>query len=106
MLFTVPLLSTTTAPHLRVTIKNDDGTGNPIAGLLLAVGDIYSSSGTVGVTGYRAHGTYAVNNTTYSVLDITLNTSFIGTNTIQFRGIVGTTGTAGLYITNIEVVNP
>lgn len=103
MAFTVPGLGSALSPKLKVTIKNDDGTGTAVPSLTLAVGDSYSTGGSVGATGHRAHGVYAVTNTTYQVLTVTLNTSFISTNTLQFRGLVGTNGTAGLHIDKIEV---
>lgn len=103
MAFIVPGLGSVVNPVLKVTIKNDDGKGVAVPNLNLAVGDSYSTSGAIGETGYRAHGSYPITNTNYEVITINLNTAFTSTNIIQFRGIVGTSGTAGLHIDKIEI---
>ncbi len=104
MAFNVTGLSNANNPILKVTIKNDNGSGEAVSGLKLAVGNSYSTGGKVGESGVRAHGEYAISNTLYDVLTITLNTALTYTNTIQFRGIVSTSSTAGLHIDKIEVV--
>ncbi len=90
----------TNATHLFVTIKNPEA----VANLTLCVGDSYETGGAVGDTGYRAHGQYNVNNTNYQVLPVTLNSTHKSSNKIQFRGVVGTSGTAGLIVDKIQVV--
>lgn len=99
----IPGLAAAENPVLRLTIKNDNDSGNPVSNLKLVVGDTYSTSGAVGVSGQRAHGEYLINHSDYQVLEITLNPEFIGTNLLCFRGIVGSSGTAGLFIDKIEV---
>ena len=42
MAFIVPGLADAENPVLIVTLKNDDGTGNPVANMKLYVGDSYS----------------------------------------------------------------
>ncbi len=105
MAFVVPGLSAASAPVLKLTIKNDNGSGSAVAGLTIFVGDSYSTSGNPGVTGHRAHGAFAISNTSYQVVEIPLNTSFLVTNMIQIRPVVGTSSTdaAGIYIDKIEV---
>jgi pectate lyase len=100
MAFNVTGLSGATNPLLKVRIKNDDGSGIPVPNLKLAVGSDFSTDGSI----LKAHGEYAVTNSAYDVMSIPLNTSFISTNRIQFRGLVGSNGTAGLHIDKIEVV--
>ncbi len=105
MAFIVPGLNTAINPILKVKIKNDNGSGQAVADLALAVGNTFSSSGSVDESGFRAHGTYKITNTDFEIIEIELNTGFTDTNLIQFRGVVGTSGTAGLFIDEIVVVD-
>jgi len=105
MAFIVPGLADAENPVLIVTLKNDDGTGNPVANMKLYVGDSYSSSGTVEVSGHRAHGEYEITSSSFFDLRVELAMSFTSTNMIQFRGTVDGAGTAGLYIDKIEVID-
>ena len=99
----IPGLATASNPILRVTIKNDNGSGAPVSNLKLALGNIYSSGGAVGADGYRAHGEYAITKSEFYVLEVELDQAFINSGQINFRGIVGSSGTAGLFIDKIEV---
>lgn len=99
----VPGLATAGQPVLKITIKNDNGSGLPVNDLKLAVGNKESTSGAVGVDGYRAHGEYPITFSEFKVLEIELNKEHTVTGQIQFRGIVGSKGTAGLFIDQIEV---
>lgn len=103
--FLVPGLAEAVEPVLRVTIKNDSGSGIPVAGLKLAVGNRYSTGGAVGGDGYRAHGEYPIDHSDFRMVEIPLNTEHTHTGTIQLRGIVGSSSTAGLFIDEIEVVD-
>lgn len=88
-----------------MTLKNDDGTGNPVANMKLYVGDSYSSDGSVGVSGHRAHGEYEITSSSFFELRVELDMSFTSTNMIQFRGTVGGSRTAGLHIDKVEVID-
>lgn len=99
----VPGLATAGQPVLKITIKNDNGSGLSVNDLKLAVGNKESTSGAVGVDGYRAHGEYPITFSEFKVLEIELNKEHTVTGQIQFRGIVGSKGTAGLFIDQIEV---
>lgn len=101
----IPGLASALQPVLRVTIKNDGGAGIPVSNLKLAVGNRYSTSGAVGADGYRAHGEYPIDHADFRLLEIALNTAHTHTELINLRGIVGTSGTEGLVIDAIEVVD-
>lgn len=101
----IPGLASAEQPVLRVTIKNDNGSGVPVPNLKLAVGNRYSTSGAVGADGYRAHGEYPITHADFQVLEVVLDTSHTHTELLNFRGIVGTSGTKGLFIDVIEVVD-
>ena len=99
----IPGLANAQDPILRIRIKNDNGSGKPVSDLKLAVGNRYTTSGAVGEDGYRAHGEYKITNSSYQYIEIPLNKKYTNTGLINFRGIVGTKGTAGLFIDQIEV---
>ncbi len=103
--FDIPGLSAAINPKLILTIKNDNGSGQAVEGLKINVGDSFSTGGNPGVSGHRAHGEYFITNSAYEEVVIDLNTSFINTERIQIRPVVGTSGNAaaGIYIDKIEV---
>ena len=97
----IPGLENAAFPVLRITIKNDNGSGGTVTNLELAVGSQYSSGGTE----FTAHGTYPITDNQFQVLEIALNKNYTHTGILNFRGIVNKSGTAGLYIDTIEVVD-
>jgi len=97
----IPGLENAASPVLRITVKNDNGSGGTVANLELAVGSQYSSGGTE----FTAHGTYPITDNQFQVLEIALNKDYTHTGILNFRGIVNKSGTAGLYVDTIEVVD-
>lgn len=100
----IPGLANVENPILKVAIKNDNGSGSPVPNLKLAVGNRYSTSGGVGEDGYRAHGEHHVTHSDFQVLEIPLDPAHTHTNLLNFRGIVGASSTAGLFIDWIQVI--
>lgn len=97
----IPGLADAVKPVLRITIKNDNGSGSTVPNLNLAVGSAYSTGGTE----FTAHGEYPITNHEFQVLEFELNRDYLSTGTLNFRGIVNKSGTAGLFIDSIEVVD-
>lgn len=95
----IPGLDKAVKPVLRLIIKNDDRSGTPVSGLKLAVGSQYSTGGAE----FRAHGEHPITNADFQVIEINLNTEYTGTGILNFRGIVGSSGAAGLFIDQIEI---
>lgn len=97
----IPGLADAVKPVLRVTIKNDNGSGGAVPNLKLAVGSAYSTGGTE----FTAHGEHPITNNQFQVLEVELNKDYTHTGILNFRGIVNKNGTAGLFIDAIEVVD-
>jgi len=103
--FIVPGLADAVRPVLIITLRSDNGSGGPVEGMKLYVGDQYSASGSVGVSGQRAHGEYDITNYEFAELSIELDTRYTGTGLIQLRPTVGGSKAPGLFIDKIEVVD-
>ncbi|NLL88988.1 MAG: hypothetical protein GX228_08710, partial [Firmicutes bacterium] len=103
--FIVPGLADAVRPVLIITLRSDNGSGGPVEGMKLYVGDQYSASGSVGVSGQRAHGEYDITNYEFAELSIELDTHYTGTGLIQLRPTVGGSKAPGLFIDKIEVVD-
>lgn len=97
----IPGLAEAANPILRITIKNDNGSGGIVTNLKLAVGSEFTTSRPA----FTAHGEHLVTNSDFQVLEIELNKDYIQTGILNFRGMAGDKSTAGLFVDEIKVVD-
>lgn len=107
MELSIPGLAQATNPVLKLVIKNDNGNGEPVDGLVLYIGNSYTTSGKVGESGHRAYGEYSVDSSDFITLTIPLNTEFTNTERIQFRPTLNgsSTNAEGFFIDEIIIVD-
>lgn len=103
----IPGLAQATNPVLKLVIKNDNGNGEPVDGLVLYIGNSWITNGIVGVSGQRAYGEYSVDSSDFITLTIPLKTEFTNTERIQFRPTLNgsSTNAEGFFIDEIIIVD-